>query len=60
MNLDHQVRSATMEVIAQIRHIAGDDERDFNRWLLETDSPRVRECLVAFELADIQTRERGD
>jgi hypothetical protein len=49
-----------MEVIAEIRHIAGDDERDFNRWLVEADSPRVRECLLALELADLLKRERGE
>jgi hypothetical protein len=49
-----------MEAIIEIRRVAGEYERDFNRWLVEADSPRVRECLLALELADLLKRERGE
>ena len=61
------MRHANAEALARyiehqvlVRHIAGDDQRDFNRWMMDMNTPRVREYLVAFELADIQRRERGE
>ena len=60
MTIEQQVRNKAMEAIVVIRYVAGDLIRDLQEWDREVDTPEVRTGMVAFELADIQMRERGE